>query len=42
MRFLLAFHITLVIKDKNKFDIHIPYMIYSLHIDTYTHTYIQL
>lgn len=25
MRFLLAFHITLVIKDKNNFDVHLPY-----------------
>lgn len=42
MRFLLAFHITLVIKDKNKFDVHIPYTdIQSTHRYIYIHTTIN-
>lgn len=42
MRFWLAFHITLVIKDKNKLDVHIPYTdIQSTHWYIYIHTTIN-
>lgn len=40
MRFLLAFHITLVINDKNKLDVHTPYTDIHLHMNNiYIHTY---
>lgn len=42
MRFLLAFHITLVIKDKNKLDVHTPYTDIQLYMNNiYIHTAIN-
>lgn len=42
MRFLLAVHITLVIKDKNKLDVHTPYTDIQLHMNNiYIHTAIN-
>lgn len=39
MRFLLAVHVTLVIKDKNKLDVHTPYTDMQLHMNNrYIHT----